>query len=142
MIYTQSIFMLIVAVVICTVFATFGGFWFALIMLLIEFKGDKRFTRESPKEPKRKNVHKAYHWIDGKEYREYLQSDEWKIKRKLVLEFMGYQCVKCRKPLTESTANIHHLSYERVKNETLNDLIPLCKECHKLEHSKTHLLQT
>ena len=140
MIYTQSIVMLIVAVVICTLFASIGGFWFAFIMLLIEFGGDKRFSRESPL--KRKDIHKAYHWIDGEEYRKYLQSDQWKAKRRLVLEFMGYKCVKCRKQLTESTANIHHLSYERVRNETLDDLIPLCKECHKLEHSKTHLLQT
>jgi len=140
MIYTQSIVMLIVAVVICTVFASIGGFWFALIMILMEFGGDKRFSRESPL--KRKNIHKAYHWIDGEEYRKYLQSDQWRAKRRLVLEFMGYQCVKCRKTLTESTANIHHVSYERVRNETLDDLIPLCRECHKLEHSKTHSLQT
>ena len=76
--------MLIVAVVICTVFASIGGFWFALIMLLMElFGGDKRFSRESPL--KRKDIHKAYHWIDGEEYRKYLQSDQWRTKRRLVL---------------------------------------------------------
>lgn len=107
----------------------------ATIALILQYGGGSRFERKKP--IKRKDIHKSYHWIDSDEYREYLQSDVWKAKRRLVLEFLGSKCVKCSIPLSETTANIHHLTYERVKKELVTDLIPLCKTCHKAEHKKT-----
>ena len=126
---------LVISLILLTVFASLGGFFFATIALILQYGGDGRFERKKPL--KRKDIHKSYHWIDSDKYRDYLQSDAWKAKRRLVLEFLGHRCVKCGIHLTETTANIHHLTYERVKNESLDDLIPLCKTCHKREHKKT-----
>lgn len=126
---------LVISLILLTVFASLGGFLFATIALILQYGGGGRFERKKPL--KRKDIHKSYHWIDSDEYRDYLQSNAWKAKRRLVLECFGYRCVKCGIPLLETTANIHHLTYERVRNESLNDLIPLCKMCHKAEHKKT-----
>ena len=126
---------LIISLILLTVFASLGGFLFATIALILQYGGGSRFERKKPL--KRKDIHKSYHWIDSDEYRDYLQSDAWKAKRRLVLECFGYRCVKCGIPLLETTANIHHLTYERVRKELITDLIPLCKMCHKAEHKKT-----
>ena len=131
----MGIAFLIIGSILLVVFASIGGFLFATIALILQYGGGSRFQHKSPL--KRKNIHISYHWIDSDEYREYLQSDAWKAKRRLVLEFLGSRCVKCGISLSETTANIHHLTYERVKKELVTDLIPLCKTCHKDEHKKT-----
>lgn len=65
-------------------------------------------------------------------YLEYLQSDVWKAKRKLVLERENDLCESCKNPAVD----IHHLHYDNLYNEPLEDLQALCRPCHSRVHNK------
>ena len=60
----------------------------------------------------------------------YLFSDEWKHKRDLIMELYNYKCQECGAEATD----VHHLTYERIFQEDINDLIPLCRKCHENKH--------
>lgn len=64
-------------------------------------------------------------WME--KYKLYLESDEWKHRRILVLERDNYLCQSCHEPANE----VHHLTYAHVGNELLSELTSLCKSCHK-----------
>ncbi len=61
-------------------------------------------------------------------YKEYLQSKEWKQKALQCFERDKFKCRICG-----SAINIraHHLTYKRLGYEELDDLITVCKKCHK-----------
>jgi 5-methylcytosine-specific restriction endonuclease McrA len=65
-------------------------------------------------------------------YREYLQSEEWKRKRYVVLKRDNWRCVYCGAPATE----VHHLKYAKynIGKEPIDWLVSVCKNCHKSEH--------
>jgi hypothetical protein len=67
-------------------------------------------------------------------YIEYLSSREWKAKRKAVKERCSNICERCHRYLVD---DVHHLTYERVYNESLEDLQGLCTGCHEFLHSHT-----
>ena len=67
-------------------------------------------------------------------YKEYLQSDEWQVKRKAALLRDGLRCQLCR---GEKNLHVHHITYDNIYNEPLSDLITLCKQCHSKLHSKS-----
>lgn len=72
-----------------------------------------------------------YYTSDYAKYREYLNSDIWKLKRKGVLIRDENLCQECKiKPAEE----VHHKTYENLYNEPLEDLIAVCKDCHKEIH--------
>lgn len=64
------------------------------------------------------------------EYREYLESDLWRGTRVLAFQKHGDICI-CGKVATE----IHHLTYDRIGNERIDDLLPLCADCHGNYHA-------
>lgn len=65
-------------------------------------------------------------WDD---YSEYLKSEEWEIKRKLVLNRDNHICQSC---LCEKAMEVHHkVGYFR-KNEPLFSLVSLCGRCHNI----------
>ena len=65
-----------------------------------------------------------------KEYYEpYLNSDEWKSKRDLVLKRDSFLCQSC---LTSKATQVHHTTYKHVFNEPLFELVSICKPCHDL----------
>ena len=76
-------------------------------------------------------------WDMGKqdrqhEYALYLESPEWKERRRLTLERDKYKCQGCqRAPATE----VHHLSYKNRGDELLYQLTSLCRECHAKVHA-------
>ena len=65
-----------------------------------------------------------------KGYTEYLKSNHWKAKRHELIndDSVCHQC-GCKGIL-----QLHHLSYKRLGNESIKDLIPLCDKCHKEAH--------
>jgi hypothetical protein len=71
------------------------------------------------------------YWPTNSSYLEYLNSPEWKARRKAVLERCNRICERCHKYLVDE---VHHLTYEHVFNEPLEDLQGLCKPCHKFLH--------
>lgn len=66
-------------------------------------------------------------------YSEYLNSSEWKVKRKKVLKRSGGFCEGCGDNLA---TDIHHISYKHMGNEFLFELVALCSSCHERIHSE------
>lgn len=65
----------------------------------------------------------------NEEYAEYLQSDAWKQKRLQRLSIAQFRCSACN---NSKAVHVHHLTYERIFNEEMGDLLPLCEDHHKL----------
>ncbi|PZV19176.1 MAG: hypothetical protein DCF22_00480 [Leptolyngbya sp.] len=61
-------------------------------------------------------------------YEQYISSPEWKQKRQRVIERDGCKCRTCWE---SEDLEVHHVSYERLFNEDLDDLITLCHQCHE-----------
>jgi len=64
-------------------------------------------------------------------YETYIKSDKWKLIRKQVLDFWGNRCILC---YSDYNVHVHHRSYDRLGNEIMTDIIPLCAECHERHH--------
>lgn len=81
------------------------------------------------------NMKKEYRYYNSPWYKyyAYLGSDTWKQKRKLVFERDNNLCQICKK---ETATEVHHLTYQNIYNEPIEDLIAICYECHKKKHVK------
>lgn len=68
-------------------------------------------------------------------YIEYINSEKWNLKKLDCLSnpYYGrpYECFLCRK---NGALQVHHLSYKHLFNENDDELIILCKKCHKEMH--------
>lgn len=69
-------------------------------------------------------------------YSEYLQTPEWKEKRKKALRFARFKCQLCN---SAERLNVHHRTYERLGQELMGDLITLCNDCHGIFHQNRNL---
>jgi len=77
---------------------------------------------------------KFWQWYDN-----YLNTQEWQKKRKLVLERANHTCEGCG---INSAEKVHHLTYRHKGHEFLFELIAVCNECHDRiheEHSKKEI---
>lgn len=63
------------------------------------------------------------------DYQTYLNSQTWAATRTLAIHHHGDKCV-----CGQVADQIHHLNYERVGNERMTDLLPLCETCHSSYH--------
>lgn len=70
------------------------------------------------------------------EYLAYIQSPEWFEKRKCRLELDNWTCFVCELRPDDCCLNAHHLTYEHIGNEPLDDLITLCIKCHEAIHKR------
>lgn len=78
--------------------------------------------------------HSDYVFITPEDKKDYLQSKEWDTLRKQVLALYNYKCGDCDKL---KSLEVHHITYKNWRHENLEDLIPLCRECHQTRHDKT-----
>lgn len=62
---------------------------------------------------------------------QYLQSPEWKALKQLKLKQSNHKCQLCN---STTNLHLHHLTYDRLGNELITDLILLCSQCHQLQH--------
>jgi len=65
-------------------------------------------------------------------YKDYMESGIWKMRRELYIDhFDGIcqhpDCGRHRKPL-----QLHHLTYQRLGVEALDDVVLVCKTCHRM----------
>jgi hypothetical protein len=65
-------------------------------------------------------------------YRDYLASEHWRQLRRRYRESDLPQTCKCGAP----GRDLHHLTYERLGSEHLEDLALICGKCHRAEHRK------
>ena len=77
------------------------------------------------------------------EIKKYLSSSRWQKNRIARLEYDGWKCQghqfhgsKAAPCLRAENLVVHHKTYERIKEEILDDLITLCQSCHQREHKK------
>lgn len=75
-------------------------------------------------------------YISQADYRDLLKDDRWKWRRLNILYLRGEYCTHCKKKITKKDPlNIHHIKYTGLPWEAPDDdLICLCKECHKNVH--------
>lgn len=66
-------------------------------------------------------------------YRDYLRSEHWQKKRKDALHYFGYRC-ECG--AENVRLNVHHIHYESLWKEKLEDLRVLCEQCHNSLHDR------
>jgi 5-methylcytosine-specific restriction endonuclease McrA len=66
-------------------------------------------------------------------YQEYLRSPQWKEKRVLVMARDNNTCQHCK---NTTATEIHHVRYDNIFDEPLEDLISLCNLCHSQAHKK------
>jgi len=69
-------------------------------------------------------------------YEEYLRSLRWRLKREERLKLDGYACQECGTTSEQYQLDVHHLTYERLGNERMEDLQTLCVLCHQLATSE------
>ena len=89
---------------------------------------------KSGKETRTKNVYCfAFGWKKKPDniYSDYIESEEWKAVRRKRMSIDGYQCQMCG---TAKNLEVHHLTYERLGHEDMDDLITLCHKCHEKVH--------
>lgn len=63
------------------------------------------------------------------DYRKYMQSEAWKEKRQAKLDACRGKC-ECEGGCTREATQVHHLHYDSLGNESLDDLQALCPKCH------------
>ena len=67
-------------------------------------------------------------------YREYLETDHWRLKAEGAKDRASNRCQLCN---SNNNLQAHHRTYERRGCESHNDLTVLCDECHKKFHNIT-----
>ena len=65
--------------------------------------------------------------MKNQEYEKYIHSNQWRKRADERLGMDGWECCVCGGSATE----VHHLSYERLGNENMEDLVSLCHRCHE-----------
>lgn len=62
-------------------------------------------------------------------YQEYLNSEAWQKKRLQRLSISKFKCAACN---VGGCLEVHHLTYARIFNEDMADLLPLCPRHHEM----------
>lgn len=63
-------------------------------------------------------------------YESYLRSARWQRFRAIIMVAAACTCADCGGPAVD----VHHLTYQRLGSERLEDVLPLCRECHEARH--------
>jgi hypothetical protein len=71
-------------------------------------------------------------------YNEYLASPEWHNRRQIALTNAQHRCQACN---ARFSLDVHHRTYIRFQNEEPEDLIVLCRKCHKVFHDSKRLIK-
>lgn len=72
--------------------------------------------------------------VSARGYVKYIKSKRWKSKKRQAFEHFGNRYSICGK---DYDLQVHHLTYERLGNEPMDDLMILCQDCHAVEHEES-----
>ena len=64
----------------------------------------------------------------SEEYKKYINSSAWRMKRALALHAGGYKCARCG---ATRGLQVHHKHYDTLGHERACDLEVLCPSCHQ-----------
>ena len=70
-------------------------------------------------------------FMSAEDKQQYMLSAEWYELRTLVFIRDDHTCQSCG---SKTSLNCHHIMYDRLGAENLEDLITLCKSCHQYQH--------
>jgi 5-methylcytosine-specific restriction endonuclease McrA len=119
----------------------FTALFFPIILILLFFVGwlQELFTKkkEQPNQPtkKRRSTPSTYsspnldRWTTAR-YHTYLKSPEWKS---LVSKIKSRDQV-CQLTGSSDNLEVHHITYDRLGNEDLSDLVLLSRSAHQFVH--------
>jgi len=69
-------------------------------------------------------------------YHHYLRSPYWRTRRQLYVEHYKGHCQQCHRQFSNKL-QLHHTTYENLRQEDIGDLQLLCQGCHyKVEYNK------
>lgn len=91
----------------------------------------REFKRKKKIKARPKTNTKEKYWARSIPYVDYLKSEHWIRKKKQALKFYHNECSVCK---SREYLQVHHLNYDNLGYESMNDLTILCKECHKNHH--------
>lgn len=75
------------------------------------------------------------HYFSRAEYDEYLNSPEWKEKKRQRADIDGHICRMCGVREDQTRLECHHIKYTNFGREDVySDLITLCEDCHRAVH--------
>lgn len=72
--------------------------------------------------------------MNKSDFKRYLASREWAILKEQVRARAGGICERCKNAPIDST---HHVTYERIGCELLEDLLGVCEPCHQFISAKS-----
>ena len=84
--------------------------------------------------PLARKQHALSNKVKRESYKTYIRSEAWRKKRQEVFALKGEWCDDCG---TSSNLHVHHLTYDNLFNEKMEDLQVLCKSCHEKEHGRS-----
>ena len=87
---------------------------------------DSTFSNIAPVKEWRADI-----FMSAEDKQAYMLSEKWQKLRTLVFIRDNYTCQSCG---SKSSLNCHHITYDRLGAENLEDLITLCKSCHQHQH--------
>lgn len=75
-------------------------------------------------------------WVSNNKrtaYDEHLRSKQWFAFKAGIIKARGFRCEICG---SQKDLELHHLNYKNFGNEQAEDVMLLCKLCHKKAHKK------
>ena len=126
---------------------TFGIMLVIGYISIIIFNGDYGYEKEDPIDSTKSALNfidKAlaelertpqYHgnmYMSKHDKQTYIKSIKWFDKRTECFANNNNECYVCG---SQSNLEIHHLDYDTLGDEDPECLIPLCRECHQLQHN-------
>ena len=67
-------------------------------------------------------------------YSRYIHSPRWKSLKDAVMRERGVSCERCNASGSITKVHLHHLTYERLGRERMEDVQLLCERCHGAMH--------
>lgn len=67
------------------------------------------------------------------DYFEWMKSPAWRQIRNRKMKESGYKCELCG---SAKNLHVHHITYENIGHEPLDDLLVVCNKCHKKLHEE------
>lgn len=71
-------------------------------------------------------------FVSAKDKLEYMQSEKWKQLKLERLRIAQHKCESCG---STHNLHLHHITYERLTQELIEDVVILCNGCHTHIHS-------
>ena len=91
-------------------------------------------SKEEFRDPDENFLQPPLNHITWEDKQDYLNSPKWKYLRQKILIRDGFSCTSCN---SAENLEVHHITYDNWRQEKLEDLTTLCRNCHEQKHQET-----